>query len=57
VYLVHLIPYWELGRLGLSAVAGPCILLIPLTAAAVLVCSLAVWAVLSRVPTVGKWLI
>ena len=57
VYLVHLIPYWELGRLGLSAAAGPCILLIPLTAAAVLACSLAVWAVLSRVPIVGKWLV
>ena len=57
VYLVHLIPYWELGRLGLSAAAGPCILLIPLTAAAVLACSLAVWAVLSRVPMVGKCLV
>lgn len=56
VYLVHLLPYWELGRLGLSAVTGPCLLFIPLTAAAVLACSLAVWAVLSRVPIVGKWL-
>ena len=28
-----------------------------LPAAAVLACSLAVWAVLSRVPIVGKWLV
>ena len=56
VYLIHLIPWWELGRLGLSAAAGPCIILIPLTAAAVLACSLAVWAVLSRIPILGKWL-
>lgn len=57
VYLVHLLPYWELGRLGLSAAAGPCLLTVPLTAAAVLACSLAVWAVLTRVPVVGKWLV
>lgn len=57
VYLVHLLPYWELGRLGLSAVTGPCAVFIPLTAAAVLACSLAVWAVLRRVPVVRSWLI
>lgn len=56
VYLVHLLPYWELGRLGLSAVTGPCLLFIPLTAA-VLACSLAVWAVLRQVPVVRRWLI
>lgn len=57
VYLVHLLPYWELGRLGVSAAAGPCAVSIPLTAAAVLAGSLAVWAVLSRVPLVRDWLI
>lgn len=56
VYLVHLLPCWELGRLGLSAVSGPCLLFIPLTAAAVLACSLAVWTVLVHVPIAGKWL-
>lgn len=57
VYLVHLVPYWELGKLGLSAAAGPCAVSVPLTAAAVLACSLAVWAVLSRVPVVREWVI
>lgn len=57
VYLVHLLPCWELRRLGLSAVTGPSLLFIPLTAAAVLGCSLAVWAVLRRVPLVRRWLI
>lgn len=57
VYLVHLLPCWELRRRGLSAVTGPSLLFIPLTAAAVLGCSLAVWAVLSRIPFVRRWLI
>lgn len=57
VYLVHLLPCWELRRLGLSAVTGPSLLFIPLTAAAVLGCSLAIWAVLSRIPLVRRWLI
>lgn len=57
VYLVHLLPYWELGRLGLSAVTGPCLLFIPLTAAAVLACSLTAWAILSHIPVVRKWLV
>lgn len=57
IYLVHLLPYWELGRLGLSAVTGPCLLFIPLTAAAVLGCSLAVWAVLSWIPVIRQWLV
>ena len=57
VYLGHLLPCWELGRLGLSAVSGPCLLFIPLTAAAVLACSLAVWTVLVHVPIAGKWLV
>lgn len=57
VYLVHLLPLWELGRLGVRWTAGPCWLSVPLTAAAVLACSLAVWAVLRRVPVVRDWLI
>lgn len=57
VYLVHLLPCWELRQLGLSAVSGPCLLFIPLTAAAVLACSLAVWAVLRRIPLIKSWLI
>lgn len=57
VYLVHFLPLWELGRLGLSAVTGPCLLFVPLTAAAVLAGSLAVWAALRRIPPVRKWLI
>lgn len=57
VYLVHLFPLWRLSSLGINGVAGPCLFAIPLAAAAVLACSLGVWAVLSRVPVVRDWLI
>lgn len=57
IYLVHLLPMWELAGFGISASAGPCLLSVPLTAAAVLACSLAVWAVLNQVPVVRRWLI
>lgn len=57
IYLVHLLPCWELSRLGLNAVTGPCILFVPLTTAAVLACSLTVWVALRQIPGAGKWLI
>ena len=57
VYLVHVFFLYLLKSLGLWANAGPCALFVPLTAAAILGCSLLVWLVLSRVPWVRRWLI
>lgn len=57
IYLVHLFPMWKLNEFGINAIAGPSFVLIPLITAAVLVCSLAVWAILSRIPVVRDWLI
>ena len=57
VYLVHVFFLYILKSLGLWAGAGPCVLSVPLTAAAMLACALAVWLVLSRVPVVRRWLI
>lgn len=57
VYLVHLFPMWKLSEFGINAAAGPSFVLIPLVTAAVLACSLAVWAILSRIPIVRDWLI
>ena len=44
---------WRFRRVLRSTIYA----LITVAAAAVLACSLAVWAVLSRVPIVGKWLV
>lgn len=58
IYLCHVLFLWRLNDLvGLNANTGPCLLFIPLTTAAVLGCSLVVWAVLSRVPVIRDWLI
>lgn len=57
VYLVHVFFLYLLKSLGLWANAGPCVLFVPLTAAAILACSLAVWKVLSSIPWVRSWLI
>lgn len=57
IYLAHLFPAWTFSRLGLNALAGPCLFFVPLTAAAVVIASLGVWAVLRRIPIVRNWLI
>lgn len=57
VYLVHVFFLYLFQRLGLTALAGPPVLFVPLTAAAMLAGSLAVWLVLSRIPGVRRWLI
>lgn len=57
IYLVHVFFLYILKSLGLHATAGPCVLMIPLTAAAMLACSLVVWLICSRIPVVRKWLI
>lgn len=57
VYLVHIFFLKALQRLGLTASTGPALLFVPITAAAVLGCSLLVWAVLRRIPPARDWLI
>lgn len=57
IYLVHVFFLYILKSLGLWAGAGPCVLFVPLTAAAMLGCALLVWLVLSHIPVVRRWLI
>lgn len=57
IYLVHLLFLYRLNEHGFNGIAGACLIFIPLTAAVILMCSLAVWAVLSRLPGVKRWLI
>lgn len=57
IYLTHLFPLKSLSRRGINALAGPCAVSIPLTAAAIVLISLVFWAVLRRIPAVREWLI
>ena len=57
IFLVHVFFLYGLRSLGLSALLCHPILSVPLTAAAIIVCSFAVWLVLRRVPFVRRWLI
>lgn len=57
IYLVHVFFMSVLRNIGLVIGLFPCVFSIPVTVAANLVCSLCVYAVLSRVPVVKKWLI
>lgn len=57
VYLSHMMFLYWLAGAGLSAASGPCIISVPLTAAATLACSLAVYLMLSRVPVINRWLV
>lgn len=57
IYLVHILFLQRFQVLGLSGGNAPCLLFIPLTAAALLGCSLLVWAVLDRIPWVRRYLI
>lgn len=57
IYLVHILFLQLFQRLGLSGGNTPCALFVPLTALALLGCSLLVWAVLDRIPWVRRYLI
>lgn len=57
VYLVHVFFLRILPHFGLTAALLPKFFSIPLLAAAVLSCSLAVYWVLSRIPVVNRWLL
>lgn len=57
IFLLHVFFLYQLKHFGLWANAGPAVLFVPLTAAAVLACSLAAWLILSRIPVVNRWLI
>lgn len=57
VYLCHVLFLYAFARIGLTAELLPRAVSIPLLAAAVFVCSLAVYAVLRRIPLVNRWLI
>lgn len=56
VYLSHMMFLNWFRDAGLSALSGPCILSVPVTVAAVLACSLALYLVLRRVPVAGRLL-
>lgn len=57
VYLSHLIFLWQLARIGLTAQVLPAIICAPLRALCCLLCSLALYFILSHIPIVKKWLI
>lgn len=57
VYLTHIYFNYGLPRLGFSAALFPPLVGVPLAALATLVCSLAAYALLRRIPVVKSWLI
>ena len=57
VYLSHVFFLRLLPKLGISAATCPCVLSVPLYAALMLCGALAVYAVLSRIPILNKWII
>ncbi len=57
VYLCHVFWLYLVARVGLTAELLPPIWAVPVTAAVILVLSLAVYWVLSHIPVVNKWLI
>lgn len=57
IYLAHMAFLHLFTDLGWTVRLAPCILSIPLTAAAAFGCSVLVWALLRRVPWVRSWLI
>jgi surface polysaccharide O-acyltransferase-like enzyme len=57
VFLVHIFFLKTFARFGLTALAGPAIVSIPLVSLLILACGCGTWWVLSRVPVVKNWLI
>lgn len=57
VFLVHIFFLKLFGRLGLTALAGPAIVSVPLVSLLILLCGVGTWCVLSRIPVVKNWLV
>ncbi|GHU96937.1 membrane protein [Clostridia bacterium] len=57
VYLVHLLVIRALAEIGLTVGTAPIIVSVPMMFAAVLAGSCAVYAVMSRIPVLKKWLV
>lgn len=57
VYLTHIFFLQAFARWGLRAVDGPVVLTISLISGLIICCCCAVYAVLSRIPVVRRWLI
>lgn len=57
IYLVHMFGIYLLARHGFAATAGNPLVTVPLTVAVLAAGGLAVYAVLSHIPVVRKWLI
>lgn len=57
IYLTHIFFLQGFARLGLRAVDGPAMLTIPLISGLIVFCCCIVYAVLSRIPYVQRWLV
>ncbi|GHU88300.1 membrane protein [Clostridia bacterium] len=57
VYLVHLLVVRGLAKIGLTVASAPIIVSVPMMLAVVLAGSCAVYAVISRIPVLKKWLV
>ena len=57
VFLVHIFFLKTFAHLGLTAQVGPAIVTVPMMTVLLLACSMAVYALLRRIPVVNRWLI
>lgn len=57
IYLVHMFAVYLLEGLGITSYGGPPIITIPVISFAVIAISVAVYAVISRIPVLKKWII
>lgn len=56
-FLVHIFFLKTFAHLGLTAQVGPAIVTVPMMTVLLLACSMAVYALLRRIPVVNRWLI
>lgn len=57
VFLVHIFFLKVFARFGLTALAGPAVVTVPVLSALLLGCGCGVYAVLSRIPGGRRWLV
>jgi hypothetical protein len=57
VFLVHIFFLKVFAHFGLTALAGPAVVTVPVLSALLLGCGCGVYAVLSRIPGVRRWLV
>lgn len=57
MFLVHIFFLKTFAHLGLTAQVGPAIVTVPMMTVLLLACSMAVYALLRRIPVVNRWLI